>query len=200
MKNNPVLVDERPVLLLASASPRRREYIELLGIPYCCEPAEVDETIIGDFDPMEHAEKVAQRKADTVANKHPGRHVLGADTIVVYGDRILGKPKDKADAFRMLTLLQGHAHEVYTGLCLITPEGAEYLDFRCTRVWMAPMSPAQIHSYIATNEPMDKAGSYGIQGRGAAMIERIDGCYFNVVGLPIHGVRMLLHKAGYPIE
>ena len=84
MKNNPVLVDERPVLLLASASPRRREYIELLGIPYCCEPAEVDETIIGDFDPMEHAEKVAQRKADTVANKHPGRYVLGADTIVVW--------------------------------------------------------------------------------------------------------------------
>ena len=170
MKNNPVLVDERPVLLLASASPRRREYIELLGIPYCCEPAEVDETIIGALGPMEHAEKVAQRKAGAVANKHPGRYVLGADTIVVYGDRILGKPKDKADAFRMLMLLQGHAHEVYTGLCLITPQGTEHLDFRCTRVWMAPMSPAQIHSYIATNEPMDKAGAYGIQGRGAAMI------------------------------
>lgn len=200
MKSNAVLSGERPAVVLASASPRRREYIELLGIPYCCEAAEIDETVSNALCPPDYAKEVARKKARAVADKRPGWYVLGADTIVVYQDRILGKPKDKADAFRMLSLLQGHVHEVYTGLCLVTPQGTECLDFRCTRVWMAPMSTPQIQSYIETNEPMDKAGAYGIQGRGAAMIERIDGCYFNVVGLPIHGVRMLLKNAGYPID
>ena len=200
MENNSFLEKSPPTLVLASASPRRKEYIELLGIPFECKAAEIDETVAVSLSPAEHAMQVAKRKALTVADKCKKRYVLGADTIVVYDGRVLGKPKDKADAFNMLMLLQGPAHEVYTGLCLVTPQGKEYLDYHCTHVWMASMDEEKIQNYIATNEPMDKAGAYGIQGRGAAMIERIDGCYFNVVGLPIYGTRMLLKKAGYPIK
>lgn len=189
---------QRP-LVLASASPRRREYLALLGIEYQCCAADVDETVSPPLPPKRYAVALARRKAQAVAGQQPGRFVLGADTIVVHQDQILGKPKDVTKAHEMLKTLQGDCHEVVTGLCIIAPDGAVHEDARVTKVWMAPMDDEQIRRYIATGEPMDKAGAYGIQGRGAALIEKIDGCYFNVVGLPIHATKLLLEKAGYAL-
>lgn len=184
-------------LVLASASPRRREYLALLGIEYQCCAADVDETISQPLPPERYATELARRKARAVAKQHPGRFVLGADTIVVYQDRILGKPESEEDAYQMLHALQDGHHEVVTGLCVVAPDGAAYEQACVTSVWMAPMDEREIRCYIATGEPMDKAGAYGIQGRGAALIEKINGCYFNVVGLPIRATKLLLERAGY---
>lgn len=187
-----------PILILASASPRRKEYLALLDLPYECDAADVDETVHEPLCAADYAMEVAKRKAKAVLGKHKNSYVLGADTVVVYDGLFLGKPKDEEHAFQMLSLLQGHSHEVYTGICLYTPEGKCFQDYRCTKVSMACLRPEEIWAYINTKEPMDKAGAYGIQGRGAALIEKIDGCYFNVVGLPIHATKRLLKTAGYP--
>lgn len=189
---------KRAPLVLASSSPRRRAYLALLDIEYQCCAADVDETISRPLPPERYAVVLARRKAQAVAGQWAGRFILGADTIVVHQHRILGKPKDETEAYEMLDALQGGCHEVVTGLCVIAPDGAVFEDARVTKVWMAPMGQEEIRRYIATGEPMDKAGAYGIQGRGAALIEKIDGCYFNVVGLPIRAAKLLLEQAGYP--
>ena len=192
-----MMAEKKQTLILASASPRRQEYLALLDIPYICQAAEVDETLDPCQTPARFAMELAERKAKAVAAQHPGCYVLGADTIVVNGNRILGKPKDDQDAFAMLQGLQGKKHEVITGLCVVAPDKTVHRDFRSTTVQMAQMTEKEIRAYVATGEPRDKAGAYAIQGKGAAMIERIEGCYFNVVGLPIHGTKQLLQKAGY---
>ncbi len=185
------------MIVLASRSPRRRQILDLLKIPYEVEPAEVDER----REPGELAETLAVRlardKALRVARRRPNRHVLAADTVVVLGDRILGKPASPSDAERMLMSLSGREHRVITAVALAN--GEQVLE-RCdvTRVWFRKLDPEIIREYVATGDPLDKAGSYGLQGYGAVLVERIEGDYFSVIGLPPRLVVDLLEAAGMP--
>ena len=168
-----------------------------MGYPYTCKVADVDESSIQKTEPACLAMATARLKARAVAAEERDAIIIGADTVVSVEGTILGKPRDAADAQRMLALLSGRAHQVYTGLCLIdTESGREICDYRETTVWMQPISREEIEAYVATQEPMDKAGAYGIQGRAAAYIQRIDGCYFNVVGLPVQLLADLCRQAG----
>jgi septum formation protein len=171
------------MLLLASQSPRRSELLLNAGIPFEVSPANVDETVHGGEVPEEYAQRVAEEKAMTVM-AGPGDVVLGADTIVVIDNQILGKPLDAADAVRMLSLLQSRRHDVITGIC-IRKANELVREWAATKVWFTPMSDDEIQEYVASGEPMDKAGAYAIQGLASKFVERIDGSYANVVGLPI---------------
>jgi septum formation protein len=170
-------------LVLASQSPRRAEILRQAGIPFTVRAAEVDETPHPGEDPREYVQRLAVRKASAAASS-PEETVLGADTTVVVDGEMLAKPAGAADAHRMLNLLSGRRHEVLTGICL---RRADRLlrDCAVTQVWFARMTPDEISAYVASGEPMDKAGGYAIQGLASKYIERIDGCYFNVVGLPV---------------
>jgi len=171
------------VIVLASASPRRAEILSNAGIPFVRDvPRGIDETPVGEA-PKDYVMRLAREKAEAVAIP-PGRIVLGADTTVVIDGEILGKPSDEADAGRMLKLLSGRAHEVITGICLRDCQGV-VMDAATTRVWFSQLSETEIEAYVASGEPMDKAGAYGIQGLASKLITRIEGCYFNVMGLPI---------------
>lgn len=175
-------------VILASASPRRRELLMQAGFSFEVIESNADEKV-AIKEPGRLVAELAKRKAQAVAEGLKGEAlVIGADTVVTLEGEILGKPKDKADAFRMLKALQGRTHQVYTGVALIDrkEEGMEVTDFaECTDVTMYPMSEEEIYSYIDTKEPMDKAGAYGIQGRAAIYVREIKGDYNNVVGLPI---------------
>lgn len=171
------------MLILASQSPRRGELLKNAGIPFTVSPANVDETVNDRELPEDYVKRVAEQKALAISGS-PDDIVLGADTVVVAGDQILGKPKDPADAVRMLGLLSGRKHEVLTGICL-KGNGKLIADWAVTKVWFAQMSDMEIERYVASGEPMDKAGAYAIQGLGSKFIERIDGSYNNVVGLPV---------------
>ena len=177
------------MLVLASASPRRREILKLAGIPCSVRPADVDESLLDGESPDEYVRRLAEAKARAV--RQPGETVLGADTAVVIDGHILGKPSDAADASRMLRLLSGCTHDVITGVCLLGAEACQNLS-ETTKVTFSELTASEIDSYVATGEPLDKAGAYGIQGAASKFIERIDGCYFNVVGLPISRVYKLL--------
>ena len=153
------------------------------GIPFTVRAAEVDESPLAGEDPEQYVQRLAEAKARAVAASGD-ETVLGADTTVTVGGEILGKPADAADARRMLTLLAGRRHQVVTGICL--RRGAAIVrDRAITDVWFAAMTGSEIADYAASGEPMDKAGAYAIQGLASKFIQRIDGCYFNVVGLPI---------------
>ena len=171
--------------ILASASPRRRELLALAGLAFeVCAPG-ADETLLPGEDPQAAALRLAALKAEEAAARHPGACIVAADTIVVApGGEMLGKPTDAADAARMLGLLSGREHRVVTGVCLRCGTRARRFAQE-TSVKFYPLTRAEIERYIATGEPMDKAGAYGIQGRGALLVESIAGDYFNVVGLPI---------------
>jgi septum formation protein len=172
------------MLVLASASPRRAEILSSAGIPFVKHPpANIDETPRDGEGARVYVERLAREKAHAI-DVPDGAVVLGADTTVVLGEAILGKPEDKADAARMLTSLAGRAHLVITGICLRSAGGA-IVDSSSTQVWFSPMSQDEIQTYVDTGEPMDKAGAYGIQGLASKFVERIDGCYFNVMGLPV---------------
>jgi len=172
------------VIVLASASPRRGEILLNAGIPYSREvPDGVDETPEPGEDPREYVMRLARAKAGAIA-ANADRIVLGADTTVVIDGRIFGKPSDESDAARMLRNLSGRAHEVMTGFCLMD-RGGVVIDSATTRVWFATLSEQEIESYVASGEPMDKAGAYGIQKLGSRFVTRVEGCYFNVMGLPI---------------
>jgi septum formation protein len=153
------------------------------GIPFVVRSALVDETPLADEKPEDYVRRLAEQKALAVTAA-PDETVLGADTTVVIGDRLLGKPEDAAEAVRMLEALSGQCHQVLTGICLRGPSGM-VRDFAATRVWFTSMTPREIQDYVASGEPLDKAGGYAIQGLGSKFIERIEGCYFNVVGLPV---------------
>ena len=171
------------MLVLASRSPRRSEILLQAGIPFVVRPADVDETPRSDEQPQDYVVRVALEKALAVAGD-PDEIILGADTTVVIGGRMLGKPRDAADAVDMLEALSGRRHEVLTGFCLKT--GARLIqDCSATSVWFAALSRQEIEDYVAGGEPMDKAGAYGIQGVASRYVERIEGCYFNVMGLPV---------------
>jgi septum formation protein len=171
------------MLVLASQSPRRAEILRQAGIPFTIRSAPVDETPRPGEKPEDYVQRLAAEKALAV-EAAPEEIVLGADTTVVVGGGMLGKPVDAADARRMLEALAGRRHEVLTGICL--RRGTALIrDCAWTQVWFAPMTPQEIEDYVASGEPMDKAGGYAIQGLASKFIERIDGCYFNVVGLPV---------------
>jgi septum formation protein len=190
-------------LVLGSASPRRRELVQLLGldIPVRIEASDADESVPPGLSPAEAAERLALRKASDVRERlgaeAAGTVIVGADTIVVLDGAILGKPKDAGDARRMLGLLQGRAHEVITGVAVLDGASGEAKTARSvTRVFFKPLDEDRIARYVATGEPLDKAGAYGIQGLAAGFVERIEGCYFNVVGLPVSLLGDLLADFG----
>jgi len=183
---------DRPIVL-ASKSPRRRQLLEMLGIPVIVSAADVQEIPLPRERPGAYSARLARDKARAV----PGQFVLGADTIVVIDDAILEKPADAADAVRMLERLQGRRHEVITSICLIA-DGVELQAQDVTAVFFRPATTDWLRSYVATGEPMDKAGSYGIQGYGAALVDRIEGDFFGVMGLPVRLVIDLLAQAGRP--
>ncbi len=171
------------MLVLASQSPRRSEILRQAGIPFTVRVAAVDETPLAGEKPEAYVMRLAALKALAVAAGED-ETVLGADTTVVIDGEMLGKPADAAGARRMLERLSGRQHEVITGICL--KRGVEVVrDCAATKVWFASMSAREIEEYVASGEPMDKAGAYAIQGLASKFIERIDGCYFNVVGLPV---------------
>lgn len=171
-------------IILASASPRRRELLETAGVEFEICVADVDESIPEGTRPCDAAMLTAKKKALAVAESHKNDIVIGADTIVVAGDTILGKPADKAHAEAMLRMLSGIEHEVMTGVCLVS-EGKTVSFTQVSRVKFYELTDEEIGEYVATDEPMDKAGSYGIQGKGCTLVESIEGDYFNIVGLPV---------------
>jgi septum formation protein len=179
-------MSNQPELILASSSPRRQELLRSLNLDFRIQASDVDETFEPHMAPAKVVELLSSRKAEHVARQLDQGIVIGSDTIVVLEGVILGKPIHEEDAFRMLSLLQGHTHAVYSGVaCLNAATGKKVIGHRMTLVTMKRLTANKIHSYIATGEPMDKAGSYAIQGIGATLVERIEGCYFNVVGLPL---------------
>jgi septum formation protein len=182
-----------PVLVLASGSPRRRQLLEMLGIPIEVRPPHVPEVRNPGESPQAYVERLAREKAASVA----GPLVLGADTTVVVDGEVLEKPVDAADALRMLRRLQGRVHQVITAIALKTPD-AMLGATDVTAVTFRPADDDALRAYVATGEPMDKAGAYGIQGYGAALVERIDGDFFGVMGLPVRLVLDLLGRAGHP--
>lgn len=181
-------------LILASASPRRAELLRNAGIAFSVDPAHVPEQPLENEPPQDYAKRLAREKARAVLARHPQDAVLGADTIVVIGGRVLEKPLDIDDAARMLRALSGRTHEVITGVCLAAA-GFERTQAESTRVTFAELSDQEIAGYVATGEPMDKAGAYAIQGIASRWAVRIEGCYFNVVGLPVPLVYGMLRQA-----
>ena len=184
-------------LILASNSPRRRQLLEQIGLSFRVITAEVAEDLPAGCDLAAGVREVARRKAEAVASRVKEGLVLGADTLVVLNGEALGKPAGPQEAFNMLTRLQGREHQVITGVALVdAASGACLLEHELTRVWMRDLTPREIWQYVATGEPLDKAGAYGIQGKGAMLVECIAGCYFNVVGLPLVKVAGMLKQFG----
>jgi septum formation protein len=181
-------------LILASASPRRREMLELMGYDFSVKPSRAEENI-EICEPGEYVSRLAKIKASAVARDNPGCCVLGSDTIVYLDGEILGKPHDEEDAFRILSKLSGRTHTVYTGVAVIR-EGKETVFYDRADVTFKKLEEAEIRDYIATGEPMDKAGAYGIQGPATVLVEKIDGCYFTVIGLPSPHVYEALKEMG----
>jgi len=177
-------------LILASQSPRRRELLGLFKIPFAVRVADIDEAMDPEKPAFDEVARVSLRKAQAIS-RGPEDVVVAADTIVVCQGRVLGKPRDEEDAFRMLRLLSGRDHQVMTGMTVLRGEEASTVT-EVTDIHFRPLSDEEIRAYIATGEPMDKAGSYGIQGGAAIFAERINGDYYNVVGLPVCRLWQLL--------
>lgn len=186
-------------LVLASASPRRREILANLGYEFTVRPADVEEKINNNLSPAEIAESLACQKALAV-KASDDEVVLGADTIVVYGDKILGKPANDENAKETLRMLSGKTHEVYTGVCLAGKTGVLKSFYVCTEVAFYELTEDEISAYVATGECNDKAGSYGIQGKGCYLVKGINGDYQNVVGLPAAKVARALKEINIPIK
>lgn len=187
-----------PELVLASASPRRRELLAQLGVHFTVRVSEVDERVLAGESPEAYVTRLARAKASAVAAQDATLPVLGADTTVVVEGRILGKPADAADALAMLRALSGREHRVLTAVALVH-DGRVEDALSATRVWFRARDDDMLARYVATGEPLDKAGAYGIQGLGAALVTRIDGSYTGVVGLPVAETVDLLRAAGVGI-
>jgi len=186
-------------LILASASPRRRELLERAGVCFEAAPVEVDERLGPDEAPEEAARRLAADKARAAAALHGDRFVLAADTLVVLDGRALGKPADEDEARAMLRALSGREHTVVTGYAAAAPGGEPLrIDSAETAVRFDELAERDIEWYVGTGEPMDKAGAYGIQGRAAALVQRVSGSYTNVVGLPLAEALALLAEVGWP--
>jgi septum formation protein len=189
------VTDTSPRLILASASPRRAQLLEMLGLELEQVPADIDETWQAGEEAGAHAERLAAGKALAIAALHPDAVIIGSDTVVVVDGDVLGKPRDEADAVRMLMRLQGREHEVATGVAVWN--GDVHSAVERVRVRFAAFDETRARAYAATGEPLDKAGAYGIQGFGATLVEGITGDYFAVMGLPIVRTMALLRQAGF---
>lgn len=188
-----------PRVILASQSPRRRDLLTMLRIPHDVRPADVDESVHPGEAPLPHCERLARAKAAVLGAADPDAVVVAADTIVVVDGDILGKPRDRAEAAAMVTRLAGRTHTVHTAVA-VTHRGRTLAGVESVAVTFRPLTPAQVAAYVDTGEPMDKAGAYGIQGFGAVIVERIDGDFFAVMGLPLGRMVALLAELGvaYP--
>ncbi len=188
---------ESKKIILASRSPRRQMLLKGLGVNFLCIPAEIEETVFPSEKPIAAVKRIAVQKAETVSKTLNEGIVIAADTIVVYKEKILGQPLDKYDAFKKLSILNGQDHDVITALCIIDVLSNEIeIEAETTRVFFRQMSEGEIWGYINTGEPMDKAGAYGIQGLGSIFVNRIEGCFYNVVGLPLNRLYLMLRKHG----
>lgn len=189
-----------PPIILASGSPRRRELLAGLGLPFVVQPSTDDESVPVGTPPREMVEMLAIRKAESVSREHDQGIIIGSDTIVVIDNEVLGKPKDQTDAYYMLSKLQGRTHHVFTGLAVVdASDGRSKVACSSTEVTIKPLSEEQITRYIGTGEPSDKAGSYAIQGLGATLVEKINGDYFTVVGLPVGLLSDMLSEFGVQV-
>jgi septum formation protein len=186
-----------PPLILASASPRRSWLLSLMGVPFEVFHPEIDESRLGDESPEEHVERLAREKATVALRCFPGRNVLAADTAVVLGSKIYGKPRDMSEARLMLGELSGRTHRVLTGFAVSDADGLIKSGVEESLVTFKPFQEEGIEDYLALGESADKAGAYAAQGEGARIIERIEGLYTNVVGLPVRPLMRLLADQGY---
>ncbi|HJW09990.1 MAG TPA: Maf family protein [Holophagaceae bacterium] len=182
-------------LILASGSPRRRQWLEALHIPYEWQAPDIDETPLLDEPPDFMVQRLAETKAEVIARRNPGRWILAADTTVAIDEHVLNKPVDVEDAVRMVMLLQGRSHQVHTGLCLQQDQDQRSL-VDTAEVKFRPLTEAQARWYVGTGEPMDKAGAYGIQGIGALFVESVQGSFATVMGLPVERLSSLLDELG----
>lgn len=182
-------------LVLASASPRRAELLRQVGIPFTITIPDVIEEKYNSLAPHEMVVRLSQEKALAVSGPLEEGIILAADTVVLHRGVIMGKPVDQIEALQMLRLLSGDRHSVLTGLTLLDAASGKYESrASITKVWMANLSESDLDAYVATGEPLDKAGAYGIQGRAALFVEKIEGCYFNVVGLPLNLLYNMMKK------
>ena len=185
-----------PRLILASQSPRRAELLERIGLSFEIVPADIDERYLDHESPPAHAERLAREKAETIAAREPDALVVGSDTIVVVDGDVLGKPRHAEEAVAMLTRLSGREHEVCTGVAVARGERVESALER-VRVRFRRLERSECEAYVATGEPMDKAGAYGIQGYGSSIVEAVQGDYFAVMGLPVVRTLHLLRRHGW---
>lgn len=184
-------------IILASASPRRRELLERSGVPFETAPADVDEASLPGEAPDAMVRRLAEAKARAIVSRYPEAWIIGADTVVVQDGRVFGKPADRADARAMLTALQGRDHVVWGGFAVLSGrDGRAISEAHATTVRFAPMAADEIERYLDTDEPMDKAGAYAIQGYGGQFVESIEGSYSNVVGLNLAALLRVLKAAG----
>jgi septum formation protein len=181
------------MLILASASPRRRDLLTQAGLRFDVLPAHIDETLHPHETPTAYVQRLALEKAQAIQAIHPKATILGADTTVVFEQQILNKPTDISDAERMLRHLSNRAHEVHSGIAVVTPT-TQRTHVETTTVFFSPIPEADLTHYLSTNDSLDKAGAYGIQGYAARWIPRIEGDFFNVVGLPLAAVLTLLRE------
>ena len=184
-----------PRVVLASQSPRRRELLTLVGIAHTVQPADIDESLLPGEDPASHCERLAREKVAVVARTAPDALVIGSDTIVVVDGDVLGKPRDDSHAEAMLARLAGRSHVVMTGVA-VQWRGKQRSAVEEVGVTFHPLSRDEIRRYVATREPMDKAGAYGIQGYGATIVRRVDGDYFAVMGLPLQRLVRVMAEVG----
>jgi septum formation protein len=184
-----------PTVILASQSPRRRELLTLVGIPHEVRPADIDESMLPNEEPRAHCERLAREKVAAIATRDPDALVIGSDTIVVLDGDVLGKPANEAEARATLARLSGRSHTVMTAVA-VRYRGRERTAVEEVGVTFHPLSSEEIAAYVATGEPMDKAGAYGIQGYGATIVQRVDGDYFAVMGLPLQRVVRLMVELG----
>lgn len=182
-----IIIISMKKLILASQSPRRKELLEKCGIPFTCEPADIDETIDDSRDLSEEIKRLSLAKAAVILKKHPEAVVVGSDTIVAVDGRVLGKPKDRMEARKMLKMLSGHTHQVITGLSVLS-SSRQFQDVSISHVTFASLSDEEIDAYVSSGECDDKAGAYAIQGGAGKFITNIDGDYYAIMGLPLNSV------------
>jgi septum formation protein len=183
-------------IILASQSPRRKELLQQLNLTFSIQKSDADETIVERLKPEDFVLELAKRKAVIIAKQYPNDYVIGSDTIVTYGDEILEKPGNNEEAIKMLEMLSGRTHSVYTGVAIFY-KGEQTIFYEKTDVTFWELSKEEINSYIESGEPFDKAGGYGIQGLGAMFVKEIKGDYYTVVGLPLSKVYRELKRMGY---
>ena len=187
-------------IILASASPRRKELLERIGLKFEVEPSNYEEEMHSELEPHELAQKISLEKAKVVASKHKNAIVIAADTFIVFGGKILGKPHTENEARKMLKTINGKPHSVITGFSIIDTAKNKTLSKSVeTKIYIRKLTTAEIDAYVKSKEPLDKAGAYAIQGLGAVIVERIDGDYFNVMGLPLSALMEALKEFGVNI-